>query len=280
MGKDLGSIFVGSQGQAAETVATPAPSQVDAPVSTAPAASEPVKEGAGKDEGAPPAPTDTASAESTTDDNDPHPVPRKALTDERKKRQELEREVAGLRGQLSVYSQKPQPPQVDRQPIDKDSLFFEKGPAGYIDEALGATKFELAAQMSARELSKAHPDYAEAEAAFVEAAKQNPALAAQMNQAFSEGRMLPGEFAYAYGKQLLTVKKYGVNSVEELHAKIEADVRKKVTEELDAKYRKENALTAAAHASTSIAGANGTGPTSPVAWRPKPISSVFRGTGV
>jgi hypothetical protein len=205
------------------------------------------------------------------DDSDPHPVPRKALIAERKKRQEYERKLAQLEGQLSAFQQfaqqGPRPPVQETKPTDPADEFYS-GPVDFISKREQALKQEFEQKflaMNVAQVQAQFQDYGEAEAAFVEAAKYNPTLQAQLRQSAN-----PALFAYQNGKAFMELKDIG--SLDELRERIRQEER----ERLESEYRKQNVITQAAQASTSSAGAKGAGAnTSPVFSGPTPLNQIF-----
>lgn len=201
---------------------------------------------------------------------------RKAKQAETKKRQELERQIAELRNQLSVQQQRTVPQ--EQRKADPEDQFFEN-PAGFVDtrakshiDPIRQQVNQTLHQMSRRMMMKEHQDFAEAETAFVEAAKADPTLFVRLQAATSSGEILPAEFAYETGKQIMRLEKAGVTTLDEL----ESHIRKQLLEELDAKQRKEGALTAAERASTSSVGARGSGASSQVASEEEPIGKILK----
>lgn len=205
------------------------------------------------------------------DDPDGETIPRGVYVATRNKwRQrtdETARELAELRGKLSAYQeQRPSNQQTQEQarPEDDDTRAYAD-PGKFArevarNEAAGV-RAELANamhQMARRQLTRQHSDFAEAEQAFLDAAKQDRSLFVRMQAAVADGSMLHPEFAYETGKQLLRMQKLGASSLEELEAKL----RKEAEEKAEEKYRKQSALDAAEQASTTSAGARGSGATS------------------
>jgi hypothetical protein len=172
---------------------------------------------------------------------------RKALGSEREKRQEYERELAELKGKLSVLerSQSPQTkPEQPAQEADQDAEYW-KDPKGYTQRLVENTRLQERLDNSEERARKAHPDFEEKVKAFEAAARVNPALIVEMNR-----HPDPGEFVYGNGATLIEVQKYG-GTLEGMRAAIAKEEREK----LELEYRKKSALTAAEQASTSSAGA-------------------------
>lgn len=223
----------------------------------------------GKKKGATPAPESEDDADETAEADD-HPVPRKALIEERKKRQEAQRiqaekdrQIAELQGQLAVYSKQGNGHQQPKDATNPDEEFFALGPAGYVKKHLTAAQQAIRQEMMAaagkqrielgEELMRSvYKDFDEMASDFVAIAKDNPSLKAQFN-----AHPNPAKFAYEYAKLHREVQDIG--SVDELREKIRAEEREK----LEAEMRRTTAKTEAAKVSTSSAGARSAG-TAPV----------------
>lgn len=214
-------------------------------------------------------------------------VPLKALKEERKKRQEYERRLAQLEGQLSAYQQIQQrsPAKETPKATDDDDQFFS-GPqkfvrdtvehrAAAVEKAVEAARFDLSEELA----RSRHEDYDETIAAFHEAVTDDPALLASFQAQVAADRTgrakrNPAEFAYDFAK---TFKEVGeVGSLSELKAKIEAEVRAKLETEL----RGNGAQAAASKVSPSTVSARGTGGKATPVFAPTPLASIARGTGV
>lgn len=197
-----------------------------------------------------------------------------------------ERELAELRGRLQVYEQQRQTPVIQKakeEPEDDDARAYA-GPGKFAREVAKTEAQAVAIQTAntmhnwaRRQMARQHSDFAEAEAAFLEVLKADPSMATKLQAATANGDLLQPEFAYEQGKQILRVKKMGVNSIDELEEKL----RKEAEEKAEAKYRKQSALAAAEQASTSSAGARGSGATSsPVFSGPTPLKRIAPGAGL
>lgn len=204
----------------------------------------------------------TATPADVSDDDaqDSHPVPRKALIDERKKRQEheaalreRERELAELRGRLAAFEQlgQRQQPAVETNPDDE---FFDKGPAAYVEGRIGRETRALRYEMGADYVRAQHPDFDQAEQTFMQLVKDDPALRAR----FMEERN-PARFVYDYVKAHERIKNIG--SIDDLESRLREQIRTELEEEI----RKKQAEAVAAQASTSSAGARGVSVTTPAA---------------
>lgn len=161
--------------------------------------SEPV-ERAENTESAPPA-DPTPSTE--TNDNGPH-VPRQALEDERKKRQELERQVAEFKQRMTAPQPTQQPhPQV-QQPEIPDPYLEPERFAAYQAYQVQERLFAQSVVMSQRIMRQQHADYDDAEKEFVAAVEADPMLASKLLS-----HPFPAEFAYQEGKRLKALKEIG-----------------------------------------------------------------------
>jgi hypothetical protein len=237
--------------------AAPAPS-VD--VSTP--AAEPATTTDQGEQSATPAPVESAADHADDSGDDRHPVPRKALLEERKKRQELERQLAETSGRLSAYSQiASQQQQQQAPPKDEDAEYWSD-PRAWTKRQLDQTRLSMSVEM----VRGQYADYDQAVAALQEAARSAPHLEAQVFAAAN-----PALAAYKMGKTYLQAKEYG-GDIDTMRAKIREEVRAEVEKELRAK----GALAAAENASTSSAGARGSGAsTTPAFTGPTPLRELF-----
>jgi len=188
--------------------------------------------------------------EDATDDK---PVPRKALIAERRKRQELERQLARTQGFLDG-----QQAATGTKTEDEEDNFDWVNPSKYISQAIQSGVSSALQEKQRRDyLSRVeasrpqamakYADYEEMESVFAEVAGNNEQLKLQ---AFSHPD--PAEFAYKTAK---TMSKFrDVASIDDYEAKI----RQKV----EAEVRKKLSLESATQASTSSAaqGRTQTGP--------------------
>lgn len=214
------------------------------PVKASPEKSEPVEKV--EEKSATTAQTETQSTDSG-EETDDHPVPRKALIEERKKRQEYERLLAETNGKLQAFqqfAQQRQAPQDQARP-DPEAEFY-KNPTQFVGSTVQEQVDRVRLDLSQQMMRSAHADYDEKANAFVEAAQQNPSLVMQLRS-----HPNPAQFAYDTGKVITATR--GAKSWDEAVANIRKDLRA----EIEAEIRKERALTAAEQASTSSATAPG-----------------------
>lgn len=203
--------------------------------------------------------TPAATSEETTPPEDPHPVPRAALLDERRKRQELERELAKLQGKLEAYSQTVKPPEAAPQPSPED--MFYRDPVAFVNTRVAQERLAISEEL----VRQQHDDYDDVVKAFVEAAHKAPHLVAQM-----QVNPNPARYAYQTGKAYLQARQYG--SIDEMKTKIREELRAEVTEEV----KRELAKQAASAVQPSLASARGTGTTAAPQWRgPTPLKQMF-----
>ena len=234
------------------------------------------------------------TAETAGDDEDEGSLPadlegyKKALAaargDKRKARakwQEAEQKLARFEGQLTAMQnmQRQQPAPAEQPKQDAKGLWDHDDPSKYIEEKIQERQQELREQFTKqlidverRAMRRAHTDYADAEKAFVEAAQASPQLAAAIRS------MPPAdavEFAYKEGKSLLLRQKYGASSIDDLAAKIRAEV----TAELQGQTATETTPTTAAKAPIppkSNASARGVGVGTTQQWSgPRSTQEIF-----
>lgn len=151
------------------------------------------------EEGAPPAPSD----------DDSPTVPRKALLDERNKRQTLESQLAEANRRLLEQPQQPAPLQPQTMPDQYDD---PEGHAHWLAEQAAAVAEQRAVEavqrhhvmVSAEAAKVKYPDYLDKVAVFERLATDNPALQVQMLR-----NPNPAEYAYSIAKQHEEVSQYG-----------------------------------------------------------------------
>lgn len=179
---------------------------------------------------------------------EPQMVPVAALQSERQKRQQLERELDGLR--------KPQEP---KKQEDVDADFFAN-PTGEVERRIKMTELNMSEQIA----RSVHADYDEKLNVFADLAKQNPVFANQMMQ-----HPHPAEFAYQTATKHLEYQKMQDPS------KLEADITAKVEAKLRAEYEQKfkSASLPPDLAAVRSAGANNAAPS----WNgPPPLEDIFK----
>lgn len=169
---------------------------------------------------------DDSPAESQDNKDDESSWTKAAVLDERRKRQELERQLDELKAKPASDGEQKQ----DERP---DLFDDPDGAIGHIErkfeEKLVNQKIELSRSM----VKSSHDDYDEMEQVFIDMAKENPALANQMRMAEN-----PALFAYQQGKKHTDFQQ--MQDIDSYKAKIEAEVREKVLKELESKQAKQS----------------------------------------
>lgn len=171
-----------------DTAPTSEPAQLVEQTADEPAAAE-ATQGDKPDAAPPAAPVEQPRAEKT--------VPLKAVEDERRKRQELERKVAEYEAMFQQQKQQP--------PAEPPNWELEPSQAAQAMQAQIQTRlYQQAVYTSERILRQQHPDYDDAATVFAEVARNDPALAAEVFQ-----HPFPAEFAYQHGKRLMLLREIG-----------------------------------------------------------------------
>ncbi len=144
-------------------------------------------------------------------------VPLAAQLDERRKRQGLESKVAKLETEIGELKKSPRP---DPYEDPEGAAEYDRAETALKDEKAGTAQWNLLVKLDRRAMQRAHDDYDEAEAIFMEEAQHNQALAASMSQ--SE---FPAEFAYNEGLRLKQVRAMGDNPAEYVQSQIKEGVK-------------------------------------------------------
>lgn len=144
-----------------------------------------------------------AAPPAESDESDSSPlIPRKALIDERRKRQEIEKKFAEFEAKLAEQS-KPQP-QPQRQPEPRPDPWTDPvGFAEWQDRQYAIRDYETRVLLS-EELYAEKPDYNDAKRAFIEAANADPSLAQKLVR-----HPVPAKFVYQEGKRLAALREIG-----------------------------------------------------------------------
>jgi hypothetical protein len=233
METDLDSILNGTP---AEPVAE-APAVEAAPAEqAAEAATERARDEKGRylpkgEEEAAPAAEPVESAPPAPSDDDSPTVPRKALIDERSKRQSLESQLEEMNRRIA--SMQPQQPEIQQPQQKPDQWEDPEGHERWILDQAAEMAEQRAVQafqrqhviMSAEAAKTKYPDYLDKVAVFERLAAENPALSAQMLN-----HPNPAEYAYSIAKSHEEVSQYG--SLDEWKAaervKLEAEALEKL----------------------------------------------------
>lgn len=139
-----------------------------------------------------------------------------AVLDERKKRQALEAELEQLR-------KAQQQPEAKKPDLFEDPEAWQRNLSDQFSHQVLETRISMSREMFAA----MKDDYEEAEAAFIDYAKQYPELITQMTQA-----AVPAKFAYEQGKKVLAFNEFQKFDAETVRAKIREEERAKVVAEL------------------------------------------------
>lgn len=202
-----------------------------------PVPQEPAKEPAEQaepDPGVPPAPVEEIPSGH---------VPRAALEDERRKRQEatkasdeLKDRIAELEKKLTAPAPQPTPqaPQVQPQPEPvqpPDPWTDPEGALAFERQNNSAQIFATTVALGQDMMRAVKPDYDEVEALFIDEAKRDPLLTQQMMQSRN-----PAKFAYEKGHQIKLMQEIGSDPT---------SYKEKIKAELMAEIEAENAANAA-----------------------------------
>lgn len=161
-------------------------------------------------EGAPPAPQE---------DEGPT-VPRKALQDERNKRQTLESQLAELNAKIEQLSKPPQePPPPPPSVFEDEQGAFDHLRQDAISQAVHQASFNARLDMSEMMVRQSHPDFEEKKAAFIEAMKATPGL---QQRALQDPH--PWNYAYNYVVSQERAEQLGAVNVADLEAKLRAQI--------------------------------------------------------
>ena len=172
-------------------------------------------------------PQDTASpAESDETDNSPL-VPRRALIEERRKRQDYERKMVEFEAKLAELSKPQPPPQQQRQQPQPppDPWTDPEGAMAYERQQRAMELYETRVILS-EEMMSQKLDYADAKRVFIEAANADPALAQKLVR-----HPIPAKFVYEEGKRLAALREIGPDPAayretlrQQLRAELEAEM--------------------------------------------------------
>jgi hypothetical protein len=204
-----------TQPQPIETARQPEPPTADT--------AQPSADTGDKQDAAPPAASDEG--------DDGPPVPRKALTDERRKRQDLERQLAELTKQRTAppvqQQAQPQhqaPPPQAEIPERPDPWIDPQGAMDWdramMQQQIQTQVFETRTVLSREMMMSAKPDFQEVEAVFIEAARRAPHLVQALT-----AHPMPAKYAYETGLKIKAWNEIGDDP---------AAYKQRVREELEA----------------------------------------------
>lgn len=194
-----------TQGQSLDTLLNGPPPEVSQEASAAP-----VEMGDKPDASAPPA--------AARELEDGPLVPRKALEDERRKRQDYEKRFADLEAQIRANQPRQQQPEPQQAP--QDWWTDPEAAAAHQRQEFQFQIYETRLLLG-EELLSSKEDYEPAKAAFIQAANQDIGLARKMVSSRN-----PAKFAYETGKKILAQSEVGddLNAYKaKLHAEWEAE---------------------------------------------------------
>ena len=139
--------------------------------------------------------------------NDGPTVPRRALEDERRKRQDAERKL----DELTKAAQQPKPQPQQQQPVQQqqpperpDPWVDPEGAARYDQMMFQHQLFETRVVTSKELMRSLKPDFDDVEKVFIEAASADPYLEQQLIR-----HPLPAKFAYEQGRRIMLMKEIG-----------------------------------------------------------------------
>lgn len=149
---------------------------------------------------------------------DDEPWTKKAVLDERRKRQELERQLDELRS--SKPSEAPKRPDVFD---DQDGAF------NYVNNQVASQITQARLDMSREMMMMFKDDYEERESQFIDLTRENPELISKL-------RSHPNPAKFAYDTAIKHEQMKQMENIDEYKAKLEAEIRAKVEAELSGKY--------------------------------------------
>lgn len=143
-------------------------------------------------------------------------VPRKALQDERSKRQALEDEIRRLQHQFQQFQNPPEPP----PSIFDDEVGWEQHfRPSVVQEAVQQASLNARLDISEMMARQSHPDFEEKRAAFLQAMQTTPGL---QQRAIQDPH--PWDFAYRYIANQERMEQLGAVDVTDLEAKLRAQI--------------------------------------------------------
>lgn len=179
-----------------------------------------------------------------------------SVQDERSRRQEAEKRFNDLEQQIQTLQQSQTQNEQDLEPEPDPYLDTEnylKTQLEKFQERFQTQNFETRVDISQEMMRQIHQDYDEVESVFVQAANQNPALAAQMMQ-----HPNPAKFAYETGKSLKFQQEIG-SDPEAYKNNLRDKLKLEILEEFKAEQAKANQANASAQRPTSLADASSSG---------------------
>lgn len=142
--------------------------------------------------------------------------------DERRKRQEIERELEALRNQRAEAEK------VETPDVFENQEAFVEHMRGEMQAELAKSRIETSQEI----MRSIHQDYDAKEAAFIEMARENPLLIQEMNQSRNPAK-------FAYDTAVKAEKLAMLDNVDELEARIRAEVEAKVRAEIEGESKQQ-----------------------------------------
>lgn len=183
---------------------------------------------------------------------DTGPIPIQALLDEREKRQALQRERDDYARRVQEYERRLQTPPPQRPSV----LENPDGALDYVEQRYEQRLMNTKLDMSVTMAQGQWPDYAEKEAAFIQAARQYPELAERMR-----ADPHPAGFAYRVGAQVLASRDIGDPTT--YRDRLAAELREQVRAELLAEMGQQSAPAPAPAFPTPLSTARSAAPRQP-----------------
>jgi hypothetical protein len=187
--------------------------------------------------------------EATEKDDDSPLVPRKALIEERRKRQDYEKKLAEFEAKLTELSkprpQEPQPPRQMQPP--PDPWTDPEGALAYERQQRAMELYETRVTLS-EEIMSQKPDYEDAKRAFIEAANADPMLAQKLVR-----HPMPAKLVYEEGKRMLALKEIGPDPAT-YREQLRQQLREELLAEMQAQQPSQQPVAPRAPAPKSLAG--------------------------
>lgn len=161
---------------------------------------------------------ETPSVPPTPEITETATVPRAALTDERRKRQELEARIADMERQQRPVEAPQAKPDMFEDPDGYTAWVEERATAAALAK-MGANTAVQRIEFSAMIAQGKYPDYAETIGVFQELLSANPALNAEL-----ERNANPAEYAYRYAKNHQETQRLGSLDLDDIRAKLRAEI--------------------------------------------------------
>ncbi|MCK5616625.1 hypothetical protein KAR91_82960 [Candidatus Pacearchaeota archaeon] len=187
-------------------------------------------------------PKEPEKAEPTSEEAEKENWTFQAVKDERRKRQELEKQLE----ELKAGQNNPEPKELP------DIFENQEGFVNDLREQMRVETRQQIIQNQRDRMIEFKSDYEEKEAAFIEFGKNNPTLLAEANTAAN-----PAKFAYEQGAKILEYKQ--MQDVDGMKAKLRAEIEAEVRSEFESKQSSIDKK--AQNLSPSLAGARGTAET-------------------